>query len=97
MISWKNFMGQPSPDVGDETVFEHCQFTQPEPHTELFPGRGLPCVFRFCNLKNCDLPVGSTREQGLHGHSVRDPANDETMTIDGFSITQEAFRWEKVV
>ena len=91
-----NYSGQLTPsDIQD--VYENSNFTQPLAHTRIFPGDDTPRTFIRCNLKNCDLPPGSTRQGGLHGHEVRDPGNDETITIDGEGVVIEAFVWEKVV
>jgi len=68
MIEKKNYSGKVSPDVGGETEFTRCNFSQPEPvldgtnyiGTRLFPGDDTPRYFTRCNLVNCELPPGST-------------------------------------
>lgn len=96
MTERRNFSFEQTPSIID-TEYVDCNFTQAVAHTRLFPGDDTPRTFIDCNLKNCDLGPGSTRDGGLHGHSVRDPVNDETVTIDGVLVhTQEAYAWEKV-
>jgi len=68
MIEGKNFSNQVSPDVGEETEFSQCNFTQSEPvlsgsvyiGVRLFPGDDTPRTFTNCNLVNCETPPGST-------------------------------------
>ena len=69
MISNKSYYDNLSPDVGDETEFFECNFTQPEPVDSgggvyvggrLFPGDDTPRTFTRCNLVNAEVPPGST-------------------------------------
>ena len=72
MIEHKNFSGQVSPDVGGETEFFRCNFSQPEPVLDgedyigvrLFPGDDTPRTFTKCNLVNCEVAAGSTIDGG---------------------------------
>ena len=95
MIERKNFSGNPDPDVGGETEFTQCNFTQPEPVLDgeeyigvrLFPGDDTPRTFTRCNLVNCEAPPGSVMNNcnTTIRRSLVVSATDE-IEIDGFSI-----------
>ena len=66
MITNKNFSRNPSPDVGGETHFVRCNFSQLEPVLDGTEYKGVPilvgsgpCIFENCNLVNCEVPAGS--------------------------------------
>jgi len=95
VIEKKNYSGQVSPDVGGETEFFRCNFSQPEPvldgadyiGTRLWPGDDTPRTFTKCNLVNCAFPPGSTVVGG--NTTIRRSrvvsATDE-LVVDGFSL-----------
>lgn len=95
MTEDKNFAGQAVPSIID-TEYRHCNFMQKESHTRIFLDDNTARTFVKCNLANCDLPPGSTITQCLHGHSVRDSANDDYVEVDGQRArVAEAFVWMK--
>jgi len=59
MTKNKNFSGQETPSIID-TEYESCNFSQPVPGTQLFPGDDTPRIFIDCNLVNALPPAGST-------------------------------------
>ncbi|HUV64433.1 MAG TPA: hypothetical protein VMW24_11085, partial [Sedimentisphaerales bacterium] len=95
MIEHKNYSGNPDPDVGGETEFFRCNFTQPEPVLDgadyvgvrLFPGDDTPRTFERCNLVNCEVPPGSTMTKcnTTIRRSLVVSTTDE-IEVDGFSI-----------
>ena len=93
MTSRKNFENQATPSVID-TEYVNCRFVQSAPHTRIFPGDDTPRTFTQCALNNCDLPPGSTVINGVHGHYVLDPLQDETITIDGEAVVIPGVGWE---
>ena len=58
-IERKNFSGQATPSAVD-TIYRECNFSQPVPGTQLFPGDDTPRIFIDCNLVNALPPAGST-------------------------------------
>jgi hypothetical protein len=95
MIERKNFSGQVSPDVGGETEFSQCNFTQPEPVLDgalyvgvrLFPGDDTPRTFTKCNLVNCETPPGSTMtgcNQSISRTMI--VTSTDELVIDGHTI-----------
>ena len=95
MIEHKNYSGNPDPDVGGETEFFRCNFTQPEPvldgadyiGTRLFPGDDTPRTFTKCNLVNCEVPPGSTIVSG--NTTIRRSlvvSQVDELEVDGFSL-----------
>ena len=100
MIERKNFSGQVSPDVGGETEFFRCNFSQPEPvldgadyiGTRLFPGDDTPRTFTKCNLVNCAFPPGSTVVGGNTAiRRSRVVSSSDELEVDGYSIPVENF------
>ena len=98
MISNKRF-SDPNPDVGNETEFFRCNFSQVSP---IFNGQnwvGVPiltgqgsCTFIKCNLVNCEVPPGSIIS-GCNATIKRfkvEKAVDE-IVIDGFSLGSTPF------
>jgi len=56
-----------SMSIENGDTFEQCNFTQVDPHTDILVGyTGL--TFKSCNLMNCVLPVGATKDGCLHLH-----------------------------
>ena len=103
MITGKNFSGKPNPDVGGETEFLRCNFTQPQPvdnagsfeGVPIFPGSG-PMTFTDCNLTNCVPPAGSvTTNCNLSVIELNKVTSTEAVSIDGegFTIEHHSNRW----
>jgi len=91
-----NYSHMPTPPVIEDT-YTSDNFTQAVANTRIFPGDDTPRTFIRCNLVNCDLPPGSTKIDSMHGHLVRDVASDVKVVVDGTTITEEAWKIEKVV
>ena len=79
-----------------KAAYEGDNFSQAVANTRIFPGDDTPRTFTRCNLVNCDLPPGSTKIDSMHGHLVRDAPNDIEVVVDGTTITEEAWKIEKV-
>ena len=100
MIEFKNYSGNPDPDVGGETEFFRCNFSQPEPVLDgadyvgvrLFPDDDTPRTFTKCNLVNCAFPPGSTVVSGNTTiRRSRVVKEVDEIEVDGFSIPVEIF------
>lgn len=94
MISNKNFSNNPNPDVGSETEFERCNFSNSEPvfndpdwvGVPILTGQGA-CTFTNCNLVNCEVPVGSTIINcNTTIRRTKVQTATDTLTIDGVDI-----------
>jgi hypothetical protein len=97
MTSSKNFSGQSTPSVVDDTYYR-CNFLQPQPvfHRDgsahgvrLFPGDDTPRSFLECNLTNCKVPPGSAVE-GCNTAVVsrNQPTKTEDIVVDGRTVTR---------
>jgi hypothetical protein len=97
MIRRQNFHNRPDPDVGGETEFERCNFSQDQPvdsgggvyvGVRLFPGDDTPRTFTNCNLTNAEPPPGSTCVGCNHNILRRNVVtSQDTITVDGQSTT----------
>lgn len=97
MTSNKNFSGQGTPSIADDTYYR-CNFSQPQPvfHTDglahgvrLFPGDDTPRAFLRCNLTNCEVPPGSTVEDCNTAIVSRNqPIETEDVVVDGRTVTR---------
>lgn len=93
----KNFSGQQTPSVVDDTYY-CCNFAQPQPvfHQDdsahgvrLFPGDDTPRAFIQCNLTNCQVPPGSTMEECNTAIVARhQPVETEDVEVDGRTVTR---------
>lgn len=101
MIERKNYSGNPDPDVGGETEFTRCNFTQPEPVLDgsvyigvrLFPGDDTPRTFIDCNLVNCEVPPGSTVTRGNTTiRRTRVQTSSDELVIDGVTLTTPIYQ-----
>lgn len=97
MTSSKNFSGQSTPSIIDDTYY-HCNFSQPQPvfyqddsahGVRLFPGDDTPRSFLQCNLTNCEVPPGSTVEEcNTAVVSRNQPIETEEVAVDGRTVTR---------
>jgi hypothetical protein len=97
MTSNKNFSGQSTPSIIDDTYYR-CNFTQPQPvfyrdgsahGVRLFPGDDTPRSFLECNLTNCEIPPGSTVEECNTAVVSRHQAiATEEVIVDGRAVTR---------
>lgn len=97
MTSGKNFSGQSTPSVVDDTYYR-CNFSQPQPvfyqdgsahGVRLFPGDGTLRTFLQCNLTNCEVPPGSTVEEcNTAVVSRNQPTRTEDVVVDGRTVTR---------
>ena len=96
MIERQNFSGNPNPDVGDETEFVRCNFSQPAPvdnagsfeGVRLFPDDDTPKTFIDCNLCNCETPPDSTITRcNTVIKEFRKVTGSDSVAIDGVTIT----------
>ncbi len=94
MISNKNFSRNPNPDVGSETEFERCNFSQSEPVFDdpdwvgvpILTGQG-PCIFTNCNLVNCEPPAGSIMIKcNTTIRRTKVQTDSDVLTLDGVDI-----------
>lgn len=92
-VSHRNFSHVQTPDVID-TDYERCNFTQAVAHTRIFPGDDTSRTFTRCNMKNCDLPPGSTRIMCSNRQWIHDVANDVVVTIGGVETIIKTFKVE---
>ncbi len=95
MIVRGNFAGNPNPDVGGETEFRNCNFSQPAPvdvagkmrGVRLFLSDDTPRTFISCNLCNCEPPPGSTvTDCNTCIKAYYLDTDTETTTVDGEEI-----------
>jgi hypothetical protein len=100
MIQKKNFADMPVGDIPVDVEYRMCNFARTAPDTSealpkgvrLFPGDDTPRTFVDCNLKNCEVPPGSTvtrcntwvAESGVLSHS-------DDLTVDGVVVHSEQF------
>jgi len=97
MTKHKNFSGQSTPSIIDDTYY-HCNFTQPQPvfnrdgsakGVRLFPDDDTPRTFIECNLTNCEVPPGSTVENCNTSVVSRNVAIEtEKIVVDGRTVTR---------
>lgn len=95
MIKNQNFVGNPNPDIGEETNFLRCNFAQPIPLDKEGKKRGVLLLagrtgltFTECNLTNCEPPDDSVLigcNTTIRVASVE--SEKDTVTVAGFEIT----------
>ena len=104
-IYQQNFSHQIEPEVGKETEFVECNFTQEQPVLDektgkmrglrIFPNDDTPRTFIRCNMCNCEVPPGSTVEKcntAIFEREVEDGVKEITVGTDTIEVANKFSR-----